>query len=253
MENNINEISVEYTNTFINNNKFYVYTITHSMLYILVITCCFIYDYQTFSINDNTHILFISTYIIEVIFLIYSIGILLYILYNYIGFINNNQPFLELLRNITIKYPINKFIFSVCITLRLVLLIYTWNNVISDRKNNVFLPIQLSDITFLITSFFIFIFIIIQFSRFYQEIYYQFSNNNRVSPLSNNINNILKNKSYSPKKDDQCSICLCVYLENKKMKWIQLDCKHFFHLDCIRQWFQNDILCTCPLCRVENV
>jgi hypothetical protein len=166
---------------------------------------------------------------------------------------NNHQPFLELLRNNPIiKYPVNKLIFSVCISLRLVLLIYTWNNVIGDRKNNIFLPIQLSDITFLITSFFIFIFIIIQFSKFYEEIYSQFSNN-RVLPLSINIDNILKNKSYNPKKDDQCSICLCVYLENKKMKWIQLDCKHSFHIDCIQKWFQNDILCTCPLCRVENV
>ena len=51
--------TLQLRNPFINNN-ISVYSVIHSILYILIISCCFAYDYKAFSIDNLTHQLFIK-------------------------------------------------------------------------------------------------------------------------------------------------------------------------------------------------
>ncbi|KAL6184106.1 hypothetical protein ACLB2K_045510 [Fragaria x ananassa] len=46
--------------------------------------------------------------------------------------------------------------------------------------------------------------------------------------------------------DKTCSICLCEYQHREIIRTIP-QCKHYFHANCIDEWFKKDV--TCPLCR----
>lgn len=48
--------------------------------------------------------------------------------------------------------------------------------------------------------------------------------------------------------EEQCSICLEVYQANDKI--LKLYCNHFFHKECLQQWFRNKKENNCPLCRI---
>lgn len=48
-----------------------------------------------------------------------------------------------------------------------------------------------------------------------------------------------------PKDKNECIICMSSFQINEKVKI--MPCTHFFHTDCIRQWFrEND---SCPICK----
>ncbi|GMJ03861.1 Arabidopsis Toxicos en Levadura 96 [Hibiscus trionum] len=46
--------------------------------------------------------------------------------------------------------------------------------------------------------------------------------------------------------DNTCSICLCEYQANEKLRTIP-DCKHYFHAVCLDEWLKRNS--ACPLCR----
>ncbi|MBA0643855.1 hypothetical protein Goklo_028111, partial [Gossypium klotzschianum] len=46
--------------------------------------------------------------------------------------------------------------------------------------------------------------------------------------------------------DNTCSICLCEYQANEKLRTIP-DCKHYFHAICIDEWLKLNA--ACPICR----
>ncbi|KAA3457038.1 RING-H2 finger protein ATL22 [Gossypium australe] len=46
--------------------------------------------------------------------------------------------------------------------------------------------------------------------------------------------------------DNTCSICLCEYQANEKLRTIP-DCKHYFHAICIDEWLK--LIAACPICR----
>ncbi|XP_010023460.2 probable E3 ubiquitin-protein ligase XERICO [Eucalyptus grandis] len=43
-----------------------------------------------------------------------------------------------------------------------------------------------------------------------------------------------------------CCVCLCRFEAEEEVS--ELDCKHFFHRECLARWFDNGHR-TCPLCR----
>lgn len=56
---------------------------------------------------------------------------------------------------------------------------------------------------------------------------------------------IIDEKSKLPKEKNECMICMCNFQLTDKVKI--MPCTHFFHTDCIREWFkEND---TCPICK----
>lgn len=61
-----------------------------------------------------------------------------------------------------------------------------------------------------------------------------------------NTENKLKMKSLNLSDDQECSICLDV--QNKDW-FIQLDCQHIFHKNCIERWIVQKN--NCPLCRAD--
>jgi len=46
-------------------------------------------------------------------------------------------------------------------------------------------------------------------------------------------------------KDKECSICLDEYMDGDVI--IYLDCEHYYHTECSKQWFKDGN--SCPLCR----
>ncbi len=57
-----------------------------------------------------------------------------------------------------------------------------------------------------------------------------------------------KNLYEKNEENDICSICLDEFKTKEKI--ITLDCSHYYHDQCITDWFKKDE--TCPLCR-ENL
>uniref|UniRef100_A0A1I8BZF0 RING-type domain-containing protein n=1 Tax=Meloidogyne hapla TaxID=6305 RepID=A0A1I8BZF0_MELHA len=57
-----------------------------------------------------------------------------------------------------------------------------------------------------------------------------------------------KDKENNEENDFQCSICLNEYAIGDKVHITQ--CKHMFHIDCIRTWLKGTNK-TCPICRIE--
>jgi len=48
----------------------------------------------------------------------------------------------------------------------------------------------------------------------------------------------------TPPLETECAICL---EDDKEKEWVELRCKHFFHIDCIVPWVR--IHNNCPICR----
>ena len=59
------------------------------------------------------------------------------------------------------------------------------------------------------------------------------------------INNELKEKILIDETEIICSICLENFKKNEK--YIEFECKHIYHKDCIKEWLQNNK--NCPNCR----
>lgn len=61
-------------------------------------------------------------------------------------------------------------------------------------------------------------------------------------------------KSYDSKENDyissECAVCLNEFQEEEKLRIIP-NCGHFFHIDCIDIWLQNNA--NCPLCRNSSL
>ena len=66
--------------------------------------------------------------------------------------------------------------------------------------------------------------------------------NSLIKNLSDKTSDYGKNA-----ENDFCSICLDEFKTKEKI--ITLDCSHYFHKDCITDWFKKHE--TCPLCREE--
>lgn len=48
-------------------------------------------------------------------------------------------------------------------------------------------------------------------------------------------------------KELDCKICLCDFEVDDPIR--RLPCLHFFHTDCVDQWFRGSVCC--PICREE--
>lgn len=49
--------------------------------------------------------------------------------------------------------------------------------------------------------------------------------------------------------EKECAICLNEFSENNDVSPLPCDIRHYFHTDCIEQWFRQNT--TCPLCKKE--
>ena len=52
-----------------------------------------------------------------------------------------------------------------------------------------------------------------------------------------------ENIEYSP---EICVICLDIFSENQNI--LKLECNHYFHENCIKEWFGKKT--TCPYCKI---
>jgi hypothetical protein len=78
-----------------------------------------------------------------------------------------------------------------------------------------------------------------------------------MTPLTRSLNNqplittssdpvILIKKKYENTGDmDECPVCLEKYNENEEL--IELDCHHYYHEKCIKDWLKKNR--NCPICR----
>ncbi|GER56150.1 RING/U-box superfamily protein [Striga asiatica] len=57
-----------------------------------------------------------------------------------------------------------------------------------------------------------------------------------------------KEESFLKKQSCECAVCLSEFREEEKLRVIP-NCAHFFHIDCIDVWLQNNA--NCPLCRTS--
>ncbi|XP_073286905.1 LOW QUALITY PROTEIN: RING-H2 finger protein ATL16-like [Primulina huaijiensis] len=57
-----------------------------------------------------------------------------------------------------------------------------------------------------------------------------------------------KGKDPAVRNSGECAICLIEFQEEEKLRIIP-NCGHFFHIDCIDVWLQNNA--NCPLCRTS--
>lgn len=65
---------------------------------------------------------------------------------------------------------------------------------------------------------------------------------NKLKHMSLNLENLENFKEL------QCNVCMENYNINDNIT--QLDCKHFFHKNCIQNWLCNEHV-TCPICRKD--
>jgi hypothetical protein len=72
-------------------------------------------------------------------------------------------------------------------------------------------------------------------------------NNEESSPLDSQIKDSLVTRLCTENSEESCGICMEKYITGKVITY--LPCKHFFHKDCIDEWFK--IKSSCPLCRDE--
>ncbi len=63
--------------------------------------------------------------------------------------------------------------------------------------------------------------------------------------------NIVKYGSIKCVEGDICVICLEEY--DKEDNILMLDCSHYYHSDCLMDWFIKNTLYSCPLCRSETI
>lgn len=63
------------------------------------------------------------------------------------------------------------------------------------------------------------------------------------------IDNLPKVEKFVGDASSACAICLEPFSKSEGQPLTHLDCKHFFHLECIKPWLQEHN--TCPTCRKE--
>jgi hypothetical protein len=70
---------------------------------------------------------------------------------------------------------------------------------------------------------------------------------NREPNEKDELTDSLKTCKFTKSNDEEvvCPICLEEFNENETV--IELSCKHIFHKDCIKKWFENNH--SCPTCR----
>jgi hypothetical protein len=54
--------------------------------------------------------------------------------------------------------------------------------------------------------------------------------------------------SEAPPPAEECSVCRDVFANSSTLL---LDCGHYFHDDCAKQWYKTTVPCNCPLCRAS--
>ena len=59
---------------------------------------------------------------------------------------------------------------------------------------------------------------------------------------------IVNSNNENTYKTLECNICMDEYKQRDKV--IKLFCKHYFHIDCIKNWLCNERV-TCPICRKD--
>jgi hypothetical protein len=62
----------------------------------------------------------------------------------------------------------------------------------------------------------------------------------------NNLENVVLDKTNIDRFNDKCNICLDEFVLEQNV--ILLNCKHFFHNECIKNWLTNQST-KCPICR----
>ena len=81
----------------------------------------------------------------------------------------------------------------------------------------------------------------------------RYNNNNNNSVITEcGRERLIKNKLEKYKvnekfKEEECSICLDSYMEDEMI--IYLECGHYYHNECSKQWFKEGK--NCPLCRAS--
>lgn len=69
--------------------------------------------------------------------------------------------------------------------------------------------------------------------------------NEENGPLtSEDIENLLDNFTSSMPDSEACSICMDI---NQEKVGVQLECNHFFHKECLKNWAIKRV--SCPICR----
>ena len=53
----------------------------------------------------------------------------------------------------------------------------------------------------------------------------------------------------SPNESDKCSICLETFQDVSGNIIVTVNCNHYFHRECLREWFKRRL--TCPYCNVN--
>lgn len=74
-------------------------------------------------------------------------------------------------------------------------------------------------------------------------------NNTLNENLIETINQSEENYNINIHNNEECSICLDYFNNDKKI--IKLNCDHIFHTECIKLWIENNN--TCPLCRTKEI
>ena len=80
----------------------------------------------------------------------------------------------------------------------------------------------------------------------------RYNNNNNSVITEYGRERLIKNKLEKYKvnekfKEEECSICLDSYMEDEMI--IYLECGHYYHNECSKQWFKEGK--NCPLCRAS--
>lgn len=77
------------------------------------------------------------------------------------------------------------------------------------------------------------------------------ANDNRIlrEKIRHMQNYFLKLINMLPKDEQSCSICLDEYKDGGTIEL--LPCNHFYHSECIGDWFKTDK--SCPICRTKTI
>ena len=113
---------------------------------------------------------------------------------------------------------------------------YTYNITNNTMSNNIdnYVVVMMLTIPLFVSTF---------TCSFYmcQSIYYKIKKKYKAY----NINNGLKEKILNEEIEIICSICLEDF--QKYDKYIEFECNHIYHKNCIKEWLQNHT--NCPNCR----
>ena len=108
----------------------------------------------------------------------------------------------------------------------------------SNSRNNMLIYLLIA-----IFSFFVFIiFLLFVLYIFFPHLFKKSKINLENLNIKFEIEKYDENTEYSP---EICIICLDIFSENQNI--IKLECDHYFHENCIKEWFEKKT--TCPYCK----